>query len=231
MAKPKPTPKPKEAALASAADLTREVWLRRGKMAWIVFIAFYLATMWLDGVGTGLPSRYLPRFYVFFLQYAALFPRAGTAIVDYRAEGWSCSDRKWIEVDIKPWFKVDADNKENRFHRSFQFYRRDRRVMRALEDYVVERNNETPGAPKIIGVRFTSIRSPYPAIGSHIEPYVEKPLASYPESQKKIWYYTSQARRREKCGEPTPPHEASSSAGEDTPPPAASSSHPEEGEP
>src|SRR6202042_3275298 len=48
----------------------------------------YLAGVWLDGVGSTLPSHLLPRVPNYFLQIAALFPRAATMSIDYRAEAW-----------------------------------------------------------------------------------------------------------------------------------------------
>ena len=44
---------------------------------------------------------------------------------------------------MRPYFRIDADNKENRFQRALQFYRKNRNVMRALEDFIVARHNAT----------------------------------------------------------------------------------------
>lgn len=167
----------------------------------VVFALFYLVTVWLDGVGSNFPARVTPRAWLYFCQIAALFKSAGMMSIDYRAEGWSCADRKWIEVDVHPWFKVDSDNKENRFHRALQFYRKERKVMRALDEYVVKRNNATPSLPKIGGVRFLSLRIPYPKLGSHVEPVDRKPLADYPEDMRHNWYWSPGSMRRDRCGD------------------------------
>ncbi len=54
----------------------------------------YLAGVWLDGVGSTLPSRALPRVANYFLQIAALFPKAATMTIDYRAEAFVCAADK-----------------------------------------------------------------------------------------------------------------------------------------
>jgi len=160
----------------------------------------YFATVWLDGIGSAQPAKYLPRIWVYFAQIAALFKNAGLAAVDYRAEGWMCSERKWVEIDVRPYFEIDADNKENRFQRALQFHRRDRKVMRALEDYIVKHYNDAHAASPVAGVRFSSLRVPYPAPGAHVDRYERKPLASFPREMKHDWYFTPQTRRAEKCG-------------------------------
>lgn len=170
----------------------------------VVIAALYLVTVWLDGVGSNLPVKLTPRVWLYFSQVAALFKNAGMMAIDYRAEGWSCSDKKWIEIDVKPWFLIDAETKENRFHRALQFYRKERKVMQALEEYVIRRNNETSSRPKIGGARFLSLRVPYPKVGAHIDPMQRKPLAEYPETMRHDWYWTPTSRRYERCGEAPP---------------------------
>src|SRR5262249_12053312 len=153
------------------ADPTDAAGTRRGRYrtALVIVAGIYLATVWLDAVGSSLPLKLTPRVWLYFSQIAALFPRAGQMSIDYRAEGWVCSEKRWVEVDARPWFLIDSDNKENRFHRALQFYRKDRTVMRALEEYVIRNNNASSSRPPIVGVRFLSLRIPYPALGSHVE--------------------------------------------------------------
>jgi hypothetical protein len=166
----------------------------------LVSLAFvYLMTVWLDAVGSNIPARYFPRVWLYFAQIAALFPRAGAASIDYRAEGYVCATRRWIEIDVRPWFPLEADTKENRFYRALQFYRAERKVLRELDDFVVARNNAGAG-PKIGGVRFSSLRLPYPKLGDRLQPYERKPLAEHPDSVKKAWYWTPASKRRERCG-------------------------------
>lgn len=178
-------------------------WRRNG----LLFAsAIYLAVVWLDAVGSNLPAKLLPRAALYFGQIAALFKWAGEKQIDYRAEGWVCAEKKWVEIDVRPFFPLDADNKENRFYRAVQFYRRDRKVMRALDDYVVRRENARSDR-KIGGVRFLSLRIPYPPPGSTIQPYARKELATYPEDQRHDWYWTPKSKRHERCGDrsPAPP--------------------------
>jgi hypothetical protein len=184
----------------------------------IVVAAIYLSTVWLDAVGSTLPLRATPRVWLYFCQIAALFAKAGQVAIDYRAEGWSCESKRWVELDLRPWFRIDADNKENRFHRALQFYRKERKVMRALEDYIVQSNNASPSLPHIGGVRFLSLRVPYPAFGSHVEHGSRKELAAYPAEQRHSWYYTPTSRRKDRCGDYSPPskEEAAEAAADKT---------------
>jgi hypothetical protein len=175
----------------------------RARYALMAIAVFYLGTVWLDGVGSTAPARWLPRPWVYFAQVAALFKNAGLMAIDYRAEGWVCADKKWVEVDVRPFFLVDQDNKENRFHRTLQFYRRERKVMRALEDYVLKSLNASASS-KIGGVRFLSLRLPYPKPGEHVERYERKPLSAYPAEMRKAWYWTPRSRRIEHCGPDVP---------------------------
>ena len=107
----------------------------------LVAAVLYLAAVWLDGIGNGLPVKVLPRPVAYFMQIATLFPRAATMAIDYRVEAWSCSEKKWQELDIRPYFPIDADDKENRFQRVMHFYRDHRKTMQTLERYVVGDEN------------------------------------------------------------------------------------------
>jgi hypothetical protein len=172
----------------------------RFRIVWITIAALYLATVWLDGVGSTWPAKVTPRPWLYFSQVAALFVNAAPKVIDYRAEGWSCTEHRWTEIDVRPYFRIDADNKENRFQRALQFYRKNRTVMRALEDFIVKRHNAT-GA-NIGGVRFSSLRIAYPAPGEHVAPFEQKPLSTYSGEQKHDWYRTPGSRRAQRCGHP-----------------------------
>ena len=190
--------------------------------ALLAVAGLYLADVWLDGVGSSLPSKVLPRSLLYFGQIAALFPHAGEKQIDYRAEGWSCADRKWVEIDPRPWFPIDQDNKENRFYRAVQFYRENRKVMRALDEYITTRHNASHDK-KIGGIRVLSLRIPLPAPGTKIEPYKREELAKYPDDQRHNWYWTPSSMRRERCGDK---HPASKDDDEDRS--SSSSSKPED---
>ena len=173
---------------------------------WMVAAGLYLATVWLDGVGSTFPAKITPRPWLYFAQVAALFVTSAPKVIDYRAEGWSCSERRWTEVDVRPYFRIDMDNKENRFQRALQFYRKNRSVMRALDDFVVKRINAS-GAAQIGGVRFVSLRLAYPAPGEHVTTYERLPLATYSGEQRHDWYWTPKSRRIERCGHRADPND------------------------
>ena len=111
------------ASASSAPYLSVRRALRAGRIRTVLVIVatLYLVTVWLDGVGSNLPVKVTPRVWLYFSQVAALFKNAGMMAIDYRAEGWSCADKRWIEVDVRPWFQIDSDTKEIRFHRALQF--------------------------------------------------------------------------------------------------------------
>lgn len=196
-----------------------------GFQATIILVAFvYLSTVWLDGIGSNLPAKLTPRVWLFFVQIAALFKNAGVMAIDYRAEGWVCSEKKWVEVDVRPWFRIDADNKESRFHRAMQFYRKERKVMRSLEDFVIKSNNAGGNRPTIGGVRFSSLRIPYPKVGERVEAIAWKKLDDYPEEMKHAWYWTPSSMRRERCGDHSPKSPKSEGSRTSTAPSASASS-------
>jgi hypothetical protein len=197
--KERATPSPPSSASPSPS-LPPGAIARSWKRVLLLAIAIaYLCTVWLDGIGSTLPSRTLPRPWVYFAQVAALFKNAGVMSIDYRAEGWSCSEKKWIEIDVRPFFRVDADTKESRFHRALQFYRHERKVMRALDEYVTKSVN-AKGDTRFGGVRFLSLRVPFPKPGERIAPYERKPLSSYPDEQRHAWYWSPKSMRIERCG-------------------------------
>jgi hypothetical protein len=175
----------------------------RFRGVWVTIAGLYLVTVWLDGVGSTWPAKVTPRPWLYFAQVAALFVNASPKVIEYRAEGWSCSEKRWNEIDTRPYFKIDADNKENRFQRALQFYRKNRMVMQALDDFIVKRQNAAGAA--IGGVRFSSLRLSYPKPGEHVAPYEHLPLTTYKGEQRKDWYWTPKPRRAQRCGHPEAP--------------------------
>jgi hypothetical protein len=177
---------------------------------WILvcLAAAYLSGVWLDGVGSTLPSSILPRSANYFLQVSALFPYAAVASIDYRAEGWVCADGangKWEELDTRPYFPLDADNKENRFQRVMHFYRDNRPTMHALEAYLMNAHDaglHDDGIPRnvpIAGVRFSSLRIPLPQPGEPLTRSERKPLSEYPESERQLFYHTRRSKLDARC--------------------------------
>ena len=176
------------------------------RFALIALAGAYLAGVWIDGVGSNLPADILPGPIVYFLQVASLFPRAATVTVDYRAEAWICGEKRWAEIDVRPYFRLDAEHKENRFHRVMHFYRQHRQTMEALELYLVEAHNRggaddgIPGEP-VGGMRFLSVRTPLPAPGEKVAAWTRLPASAYSGDDRHDWYWTPKSRRDERCGQ------------------------------
>jgi hypothetical protein len=174
--------------------------------------ALYLAGVWLDGVGSNLPEKILPRTANYFMQIAALFPKAAVMSIDYRAEGWVCADQRWEELDTRPYFPIDPDDKENRFQRVMHFFRAHRPTMQALDAYLVASHNggtHADGIPAdhtIGGIRVQSLRIPLPKPGDPLTRPVRRPLASYPDEQRAFFYHTRRSKLAERCG-PLAPRE------------------------
>src|SRR5205823_7427999 len=71
----------------------------------------------------------------FFTEATCLFPRSDTFAIEYRLEVWSCS-KQWQEIDFRPYFPIQPDDKESRFQRLAYFYDRNRPAMQALDNYI-----------------------------------------------------------------------------------------------
>ena len=176
------------------------------RVALRVLAGTYLAGVWLDGVGSTLPSRMLPRVPNYFLQIAALFPRAATMSIEYRAEAWVCADRQWEELDTRPYFPLDPEDKENRFQRVMHFFRQDEKTMHALDAYLVERHASGRGldgidpVKAIGGVRLLSLRIPLPKPGEPLERNHRLTLSAYPDDERHVFYHTPRSKAVERCG-------------------------------
>jgi hypothetical protein len=170
-----------------------------------VGLAFaYFASIFLGSVGSELPRRVLPGGALYFTQVACLFTQAPRNAIDYRAEGWRCDVGRWEEIPVTPHFPIHPDDKESRFHRAMHFYRQNRPTMQALDEFLVTRHNASPGAERIGGVRLLSLRVPVPAPGTPAPRYARHPLASYPEEQRKHWYWTRESVRHRRCAKGAP---------------------------
>ena len=177
-----------------------------GRIALVTLAGAYLAGVWLDGVGSTLPSTVLPRAANYFLQVAALFPTAATMSIDYRAEAWVCADKKWEELDTRPYFPIDPDDKENRFQRVMHFFREDRTTMQALDTYLVERHLSGKGLDGIDalkpigGIRVMSLRIPLPKPGEALERSRRLPLTEVPAGERHGFYHTRRSKIAARCG-------------------------------
>jgi hypothetical protein len=195
------------------------------KYAIRVVAVVYLAGVWLNGAGIPLTARFLPKTFDYFLYVAALFPIASTAASEYRAEAYVCSDGKWREIDVRPYFQVHADDKESRFQRALYFYHDNKPTKLKLDQYIVDAHaagtveDGIAAGQKIGGVRFLVVRVPIPPLGS-IERYRHRPLTEVPRDERSGFYQTSAAKIRERCGIEAPPAQTTSpeddaGAGED----------------
>jgi hypothetical protein len=211
-ARPPRRRKKKRAPVAVALEaVVAPTWLpRRAGVAVGVVAATFLALVFLDNAAKGThgpdavkrfaawATSKVPRPLRYFTQIAGLFPRANRSVIEYHAEGWICRDKAWREIDLRPWFPIDADDKENRFARVMGFYSRDRKVMEALEAFVVGHQDQDAAHP-IGGARFSVLHVPLPALGAHVERYAWHPLAGAPDAWKHDLYWTRLSRRRERC--------------------------------
>ncbi|MDP9000939.1 MAG: hypothetical protein M3O46_12590 [Myxococcota bacterium] len=187
---------------------SQRTWRARRSVILRALAGAYLTGVWLDGVGCGIPARVLPRAANYFLQVSALFPMSAVASIDYRAEGYACGERGWMELDTRPYFPIDPDDKQNRFNRVMHFFRENRKTMNALDSYLVDRHNSDkfedgiPHDRPMGGVRLMSLRIPLPSLGTRLERVSRHPLSYYPEEQRKIFYHTPSSRLAERCGTP-----------------------------
>jgi hypothetical protein len=175
-----------------------------------VLAVAYLVAVWSEAVKSGTSAKWLPAPLAYFTQVAALFPGAARSALEYRVEGWRCREKAWAEIDVRPWFPIDADNKESRFYRALHFYADQhphRQTLRALDEFIVEHHDadqidaaaQGRGEAPIGGVRFVRLHVPFGAPGDGSARYQRKPLAEYPEDQRKELYYTPESKREERC--------------------------------
>jgi hypothetical protein len=169
----------------------------------------YLAAMFLGSAGFSIPQRVFPRIFIYFSQVACLFPRAVTHVIDYRVLALPCHGPGFEELDHRAYFRIHANDKESRFHRLGHFYRGNQQVMRALDDYLVERHNAqiergadpSDGAEAPIGgILFVSVQIPLPEPGTPVDRYTRLPIAYVPAEWRSLWYSTPPDTRAERCG-------------------------------
>ena len=143
----------------------------------------------------------------FFTTSTCLFPSADRYAIDFRIDGWSCSDKKWKPLDPRAYFPIQADDKESRFQRFSYFYTmgggdRMRESMHALEAYIEQFHPERDDglAETIGGIRLSKWTHPLPPPGDDVKKYIYEPLEVPPAKERKDLYYTRESERRAKCG-------------------------------
>jgi hypothetical protein len=170
----------------------------------------YFAAIFTEAAKSGSSARWLPAPLAYFTQVAALFPGAARNATDYRVEGFRCRDKSWSEIDVSPWFPIDADNKESRFYRAIHFYgdqHPHRQTLRALDEFIAEHYDADAvdasargdAREPIAGVRFVRLHVPVGTPGDGQQRYEKKPLSSYPDEVRKDLYYTPESKRDERC--------------------------------
>jgi hypothetical protein len=178
---------------------------RRRVLAAQALAASYLAMLFLDAVGTGLPQKILPRPVAFFVQAAQLFPDKAEQIIEWRAKGWRCATARFEELDLRPHFPIHSEDKENRFDRAMFFYLRAPRVLKELDRFISEREAALGPEHRIGGVMLLSLRRPIPPPGSPEARYQRVPLDQIafdrgaPTVERKYWYVTPTDERERRC--------------------------------
>jgi hypothetical protein len=182
----------------------------------IVLASLYLVTMVLGEVRSGFVYRWVPGPLLYFTQVAGLFTESKRMDVDFRAEGWSCQDGLFREIDVGPQFPIQPGNKENRFQRAVYFYGHNPKAMHALDRFITDRHNaqvrtrEAGGGGgggndigRIGGVRILSAVTPIPEPSEGIQRYSRKPLSEYPFDRQHTLYETPDKTIWKRCKEPS----------------------------
>jgi hypothetical protein len=184
-----------------------EPWLSpRARRIVMVLAGIYALFVWMDAAGLNLPDRILPLPMRFFLQEAALFPDAARDAIEYRAEGYRCDTGRFEEIDVRPFFPIQRDDKESRFYRAMFFHRRQKKVLEALDQFIVSQQNRAHPDLRIGGVMLLSLRIPIPPPGTPEGRYQRLPLTEYPqEVERKYWYVTPPRERTQRCEEAAAP--------------------------
>lgn len=139
----------------------------------------------------------------YFTECTGLFTRADGAASEYRVDAWSCARHDWEPMDPRPYFPMRADDKEARFQRLAYFYKRERKVLNALDDYFVAHHAEMDDGVDgpIGGIRLVQLERAIPEPGSEVDRYAYEPRSPVPADVKRFdLYYTTSKRRHAACG-------------------------------
>jgi hypothetical protein len=203
--KKKKKARPAERAAPAIAVALLPPWLSYGAIG---AAAIYLLLVFADASGWQWLGNHFPRPLHYFGQVAALFPQADAVSTDFYAEGWSCREQRWTELDLRPYFQIDADEKENRFGRATGFYSKGaktdiRNVMQALDEYITPRVNDARrsggGGELVGGIRILRAAIPLPKFGERIDRYFRRKLVDMPSGWKRVLFYTRPSKRTERC--------------------------------
>jgi hypothetical protein len=162
----------------------------------------YLLSIWLAAAGSALPEHVLPLPVRFFTQVAELFPMASPDAIEWRVRGWRCDLVRFEEIDVRPFFPIRRDDKENQFDRAMFFHHRQRTVLEALDEYLVATQNRMRPDQRIGGVMLLSLRIPIPPLGVPGPRERWMPIDEVPASAtRKYWYVTASEVRQHRCQE------------------------------
>lgn len=159
------------------------LWLR-----WLLVLGavlYFIGLLVFSPGWKSVPQRSSVKPIAFFLEAAGLFPNAALISFEFRLEGWSCGRRRWERVDPRPYFPIEADNKESRFHRAVEFFHYkespavERIVMTALDDYIVAHHGDVADGfdGPIGGIRVYEVWRDLPPPGDDTARYAYRPLA------------------------------------------------------
>jgi hypothetical protein len=167
-------------------------WLRR---LLAVLGGIYVVLVFYEAVGRQYSALY-------FCQIAKLFPGATLHVFENKAQGIRCGGQI-VDIDVRPFFPIHADDKESRFDRAIYFYSGDAPTMQALDSYIVREYNRSE-PDKIGGVVLTQLKTPVPSPGTDFPRFERKPLSDYPEKERHVLYKTPKRILEPRCqkGEP-----------------------------
>jgi hypothetical protein len=199
------SPQPREQEIARGPGPR---WFRIALV--VLAVAYYIGLRWHP------PSTGALRPLAFFTEATALFPEADHVALEYRLEGWSCDAHAWQPLDPRPYFPIEADDKESRFQRIGYFYGdraggdTRRTVMNALDEFIIARHDDVDdGVPgRLGGIRVYKLARPLPSPGEDVPRYVFSPLTAPPADAKRTdLFYTRASIRKQRCksSEPLPP--------------------------
>jgi hypothetical protein len=186
-------------------------WLRWGLVA--VAALYFLGLLIYSPGWKTVPDKPVVKPIAFFLEAAGLFPKADEIAFEYRLEGWSCARRRWEKLDPRPYFPIEADNKESRFQRLVWFFRKSanyKTIMSALDDYVVARHEGVDDAidGPLGGIRVYEVWRDLPPPGAPTDRYAFHPVAMLGDGEHRKdvrdgdghrFYFTPKPERGDRC--------------------------------
>ena len=186
------------------AEIARGPGPRELRIALVVLAGIYFVALKWHTIAIASPAQ-------FFVEATKLFADADTVAIEYRLDAWSCDGHAWVPLDPRPYFPIEADDKESRFQRLGYFYgdhaggETRRTVMMALDDFINARHDSVDDgvAGKIGGIRLYKLSRPLPEPGDPVARYVYEPLAAPPDNAKRTeLFHTRASNRKSRCKAP-----------------------------